>query len=219
MPVRTPYYTLGLDPGKAQDPTGLALIESYPAEAVFRLRGLYRFPLGTPQTQLPALLAPRLTKPPLAGRIRIAIDANGIGGPIVELFRQQLPRIDLYAITSTAGIHTGGSTRDPHVPKQDLIATTSVILEQGRLRIATALHETQTLRDELLSFQRTTTEHGHDTFGARSGQHDDLVLALSLALWLLEHRPIPNPNLRTILIPRRRYPRLVATGEGLNYSI
>jgi hypothetical protein len=83
MPDRTPYYTLGLDPGKAQDPTGLALIESYPDEALLRLRGLYRFPLGTPQTQLPALLAPRLTKPPLAGRIRIAIDANGIGGPIV----------------------------------------------------------------------------------------------------------------------------------------
>ena len=193
-----PYYTLGLDLGKARDPSALVIIESYLDDDVYRLRGLQRFPLGTPLTELPILLEPRLTKPPLASRVRIAVDATGIGDPIVELLRDRLPRIDVYAITITAGDSVTGKPKDPRVPKQDLIATTSVILEQGRLRIATAMRETQTLRDELLSFKYTPTEHGHHTFGASRGQHDDLVISLSLALWLLEERRIRNPNLPTV---------------------
>lgn len=209
------FYTLGLDLGKNRDPTALALIESDLDDDIDRLRGLHRFKLGTPLTQLPALLKPHLTAPPLAGRVRIAIDATGIGGAIVELFREQLPRIDVYAVTITSGASVSGTRNDPHVPKQDLIATTSVILEQGWLRIAKAMRETETLRDELLSFQQSTTEHGHDTFGAPSGQHDDLVIALSLALWLREERPIRDPNLPTVSWAKGDIPGIVKMGEGI----
>ena len=204
-----PFYTLGLDPGKARDPTALALIESDYDDDIDRLRELHRFPLGTPLTELPALLTPRLTTPPLAGRVRIAIDATGIGGAIVELLRQRLPRIDVHAITITSGASVTGTRKDPRVPKQDLIATTSVILEQGFLRIAKDMRETETLRDELLSFQQNSTEHGHDTFGATSGQHDDLVIALSLALWLAEKQPLRDPNLPTISWARGDIPGIV----------
>jgi hypothetical protein len=209
---RQPYYTLGLDLGRSQDPTALALIESHPGESIFRLRGLHRFPLGTPNTELIALLERRLTTKPLAGRVRLAVDATGIGGAFVDLFHQKLPQIDLFAITITAGTAVGGDRKNPHVPKYDLIASTSVILETGRLRIANDMRETTTLRDELLSFRSTRTEHGNYTYGARSGQHDDLVLALSLALWLLQHRRLRNPNQRNIAWDKGEIPGIVPSG-------
>ena len=34
--------------------------------------------------------------------------------------------------------------------------------------------------DELQSFRVTLTANGHDTYAARSGEHDDLVLAVAL---------------------------------------
>jgi len=210
-------YVLGLDLGKENDPTALALIESDPSTSDLRVRALDRYPLGTPLTSLPGLLKPRLTSPPLAGHVRLAVDASGLGGPIVDLLRQQLPAITLYAITITAGNNEGGNHKNPNVPKQDLIATTIVHLEQGLLCIANDMPETRTLRDELLSYRRTTTGHGNDTYGADTGQHDDLVIALSLALWLHKNRRIGYLNTTHSVVPRGEIPGIVPMGDGLNY--
>jgi hypothetical protein len=211
------YYTIGLDLGKKRDPTALALLESDFSTGERRLRGLHRFPLGTPYGDLPTLLEPRLSNPPLAKRVRLAIDASGIGAPIVEQMRRQLPAIDIYAITITAGHNVSGNRRNPNVPKQDLIATTIVTFEQGLLRIAPEMRETQNLTDELLSFRRASTEHDHETYNAEYGQHDDLVLALSLALWLDEERPIPDPNRPTVFWDDGDIPGIVPMGAGINY--
>jgi hypothetical protein len=210
-----PYYTIGLDPGKEHDPTALAVIEFDHSTDDLRLRGLHRFRLGTPYTDLPGLLEHRLSSPPLAGRVRLAIDATGLGAPIVDQFRQQLPALDLYAITITAGRNTSGNYRNPHVPKQDLIGGTIVALEQGYLRIAANMRETPTLTDELLTYQQTRTEHDNDTYGAETGHHDDLVLALSLALWLTENRPIGYLNTSNSVVPRGDIPGIVPMGDGL----
>ena len=60
----------------------------------------------------------------------------------------------------------------------------------GRLRIAAALPEADTLVRELLAFQVKITAAAHDTYGAwREGTHDDLVLAVALACWHAESRP------------------------------
>lgn len=185
-----PFYVLGLDPGQAHDPTALALIEwNRRDEPIYHLRALHRFPLGTPYTELPAALIRRLTKEPLAGRLAVAIDATGVGAPVVDHFRQQISAVPIYAITITAGTTVSGKGKAPHVPKLDLIQTSSVIFEQRRIRIAANMRETNTLREELLAYRRNS-EHGHDTFAAASGSHDDLVLALSLAPWTAENKDL-----------------------------
>jgi hypothetical protein len=43
--------------------------------------------------------------------------------------------------------------------------------------------EVPTLINELLSYQVQISDAGHDSYNARSGAHDDLVLAVSLAAW------------------------------------
>lgn len=197
-----PYYTLGLDLGKWTDPAALAVLESDSSTTVLRLVGLKRFPLGTAYTEILHVLEQRLESAPLAGRVRLAVDASGVGAPFVDQFRQQLPAIEMYAITITAGSNVHGDRRNPHVPKQDLIATTALILETGRLRIATEMRETPTLIDELLSYQYTRNERGYDTYDASAGQHDDLVIALSLALWLTRNQRIRNRSQRASWVDR-----------------
>src|SRR5262249_48005839 len=159
---------------------------------IYRIRGLHRFPLQTPYTHIPKALEPRLTREPLAARTSLAIDATGVGAPVVDTFRDQLPAVRSYAITITSGSTVPGDHHNPHVPKEDLISTTSILLEKGRLRIAANMRNTQTLIDELLAFRRATTPRGRDTYGAANGDHDDLVLALSLALWTAANRRPPR---------------------------
>jgi hypothetical protein len=77
------------------------------------------------------------------------------------------------------------------------------------------MRHTNALVDELLAYRRTTNERGTDTYAAASGSHGDLVIALSLALWLAENRPIRDPNLPTISVPKGDIPGIVPMGESL----
>jgi hypothetical protein len=189
--MAVPHYTLGIDIGKANDPTALALIE-HPLvqKPVYQVRALHRFRLGTPYPTLVERIMGRLSEKPLAGLTRVAIDSTGVGAPVVDLFKSQRRPSDIYAITITSGTSIGGAGYRRTVPKRDLIHTTAVILQQQRLRIATDLPDTAALVDELLSYRIKITDAGHDRYEPASSQdHDDLLLALSLALWLAERNP------------------------------
>src|SRR4051794_36787501 len=54
---------------------------------------------------------------------------------------------------------------------------------------------TKTLQEELINFRVKVSLAGRDSYGAsaewREGNHDDLVLALALALWHGENRVTP----------------------------
>lgn len=200
------HYTLGIDVGQANDPTALALIESETGKKpVYKLTALHRFPLGRSYPQLVSDVSRRVNEAPLAGRTRLAIDATGVGAPIVDLFNDGVqPRSAIYAITITGGTSVGGAPQHPTVPKRDLINTTAVVLQQRRLRIARDMLDTAPLIDELLSHRVKKSESGHDSYGpASSRDHDDLLLALSLALWLAETRPFSYAR---ISWPRGRIP-------------
>jgi hypothetical protein len=201
-----PHYTLGIDIGKANDPTALALIEHQLQETpVYQVRALHRFRLGTAYPTLVEAVMSRLAAKPLAGLTRIAIDSTGVGLPVVDLFRSQPRRpSDIYAITITSGTSVGGAGYNRTVPKRDLINTTAVILQQQRLRIAAELRDTNALANELLSYRVKISDTGHDRYEPASSQdHDDLLMALSLALWTAERHPV---RYATFSVPRGRIP-------------
>jgi hypothetical protein len=196
--VMQPYHLIGLDPGQATDPTALVLLAwDSPDQPIYRLRGAHRFPLGTPYTELATALKPRLGKAPLAGRVALAIDATGVGAPVVDHFRHEITNVAIYAITITAGTSVTGTGTQPHVPKRDLVSTASVVLEQRRLRVAANMRQTDTLIEELLAYRRTTSEGGNDSYAAASGSHDDLVMALALALWTAENKNLAPRTYRS----------------------
>jgi hypothetical protein len=61
-----------------------------------------------------------------------------------------------------------------------------VALQTGKLRIANGMKHANDLRQELLDFQVRYGRAGHERYEARhSAVHDDLTVALMLALWSL----------------------------------
>ena len=70
------------------------------------------------------------------------------------------------------------------MPTRDLVTGLQVRLEKEELRIPEVLDVARTLVTELMNMKVRISDSGHDAYGAfRSGEHDDLVLALGLACW------------------------------------
>jgi hypothetical protein len=116
---------------------------------------------------------------PLAGST-LAVDETGVGRPVVDLFRQANLSAQLRPFTITCGSAVTFNT----VAKKQLVGAVQAPLCSGRLRFAAELELTPVLQKELQNFRVTVDEQTrNETFAAwRNADHDDLVLALALAL-------------------------------------
>jgi hypothetical protein len=186
-------FFIGLDLGQTQDFTALAVLERSKtvAPAVYSVRHLQRYPLGTPYTAIVPAVARLASAPLLNGRVTLVVDQTGVGRPLVELLSREPGIPALVPVTITGG-HAVTITADGsrHVPKKELVACLQLLFQDRRLKIARGLPEAEVLTQELLNFRVKITAAANETFGAwRDGQHDDLVLAVALACWLAEREP------------------------------
>ncbi len=158
----------------------------------YQCRYLHRWPLRTPYPQIVADVSTRLNSEPLCARPRpwLATDNTGVGAPVTDLLRVEEQAGNLRAQLEPIQI-TGGDTVSydsglTRVPKRDLVSVTQVALQTGKLKIAPTLPLADTLVRELQNFKvKINLETAHDSYGAwREGEHDDLVLALALSLWI-----------------------------------
>ena len=70
------------------------------------------------------------------------------------------------------------------MPKRDLMVGLQLMFDQGQLRIARGLPETEVLMKELMGMRVRISASGHKSYGSgRETPHDDLVLAVVLACW------------------------------------
>ena len=111
-------------------------------------------------------------------------DCRAVG----DIFNQA--RLKPIKVTITAGNEEGQSGYARFtVPKQVLVSTLDAMMHTGELRIAKDLRETPALETELKDFRRHVSEAGRYSFTqARTGAHDDLVLAVAIALWRAARR-------------------------------
>ncbi len=183
-------YIVGVDLGQVQDYTAVAVAERQRQEphATYQIRHLERFPLGTPYPVVADRVSTLVHMPPLQRDVALAVDATGVGMPVVDLLKQHcgstsiLGGVPILAITITGGEAVSQEGHQYRVPKRDLVSTLQVLLQGGRLKVAQDLPEAATLVKELLNFKVKITIHAHDTYGARrEGTHDGLVLAVALA--------------------------------------
>jgi len=147
---------------------------------IFQVGHAERVPLGTSYPDIVAYVGGLLRK--LPGDTELVIDFTGVGRPIFDMFVYSgiLP----VGVIITAG-HT--ETRDGmvfSVPKLTLVSRLQALLHKAQLKILRELDEAETLVRELQDFRVEYTAAGHLTFNARAGKHDDLVLALAIAVWL-----------------------------------
>ena len=154
-------------------------------EPVYELRYLERLPLGTLYPEVVGRIKALLSTPPLADECALAVDATGVGVAVTDMLRNAGLHFDGVTITSGEKETREGSRW--RVPKRDLISACQVLFQQRRLKIAASLPEAKTLTDELVGFRYKITQASNLTYESwREGAHDDLVLALSLAVWEAE---------------------------------
>jgi hypothetical protein len=198
FPDPTTRFFIGLDVGQRRDPSAIAVIartettynDRDPVTYAFRkevttsLAYLERIPLGTEYHDVVARVRSVAQMPDLLGRCSIAIDATGPGMPVVELARAARIGCDIAPVVITGGERETYNNGVYGVPKRDLITRLQLMLECGELRVSAELREASVLVEELRNMRVKVSLGGHETFEHwRSGQHDDLVLAVALACW------------------------------------
>jgi hypothetical protein len=200
-------FVLGVDLGQAHDFTALVILELLEDE--LHARHIERLPLDMPYPQQVDRVAALASSPELAHSVRVAVDATGVGRPVVDMLRDELrpSRTPLVAITITGGTAATHIGSRWSVPKRDLIGAAQVALQTRELKIAAALPEAQTLADELRAYRVQISDDGRDSYGnGRTAPNDDLVLATAIAVYCTTRR---SPGARAVhagcvISPHRR---------------
>lgn len=187
------YSFLGLDLGQRNDYSAIAVIDvvedisnrrdpvtfEFYKTTRFCLRGVHRFPLGTAYTDIPGLVRASVVQPPpghLGARPRttLAVDAGGPGLPVVELLRRAGLDCGILPAIITGGamgsLMPGGIYS---VPRRALVSLIRVALESQMLVFPANLPLREELTAELVALEPA---------GGQS-KHDDMAIAIALALW------------------------------------
>ena len=101
---------------------------------------------------------------------KMLVDSTGAGEPVFEELKKAGCRVEPYPFT--------------HASKSALIDNLSLLLEQTKLVLPRPDIWPEGI-DELEAFEFSVTEAGTVRTSAPSGAHDDCVIALALAAWLL----------------------------------
>ena len=205
--------TIGVDLAQSRDRTVLVAVDSFRLEpeptieemnAINPVRDALRGRVRTPRAQLhheivhidrlPAGIgypeqvvrivqtASALSVEETAG---LVVDATGVGRPVVDMIRSAC-EFPLRAVTITGGSEVVKAGRDYSVPKADLVGVLEVTLSTRQLHVVAGLPHTEELDKELRAFGYELGVTGKPRYEGK-GAHDDIVTALSLALWGVEH--------------------------------
>jgi len=203
--MRALGFVCGVDLGTRQDHSAIVLVEkmtpaapeaesadTWPSpyrvptsETHFRVRELGRLPLATSYTTAARSIADVIHNlnvydpdhPP-----RLFLDTTGVGAPVVDALEQFLPTgVKAIRVLWTAGERLRRVNGEYHVGKAWLVSRLQALIDVGRISVPDTEQAHQWL-DELMSFEIQITDHGSVIAGARSGQHDDLVMSLALTI-------------------------------------
>jgi hypothetical protein len=197
---------IGVDLGQLNDFTAAAVLErsltlgpsGWPERNslgfplyTFTCVAIKRYELGTPYARITDHVVSQLKRPEMGPSPRVVLDATGVGIGVEEMFRSALSGRDYacHAISITAGrVWSVVARHRYHVSKVHVVGELRSVLEAGRLRVPRNLDHAATLGRELSNFRVKLTDAGAETFSAREGQHDDLVLSIALPVWLASQR-------------------------------
>ncbi len=206
-------YVVGVDLGKSQDFTALAVnqvsefeIRSYERTAfepapgsvvkrektvLHRIRNVARLPAGTSYPDIFRIVRDVMGQLQATRRgNQLVVDATGVGRPVVDAMQEAGMRP--IAVTITGGRDVNEvSAKEFTVPKRLLASTLDIAFHQDRLQITRDAPHSDVLRGELATFSSKISVNGTETFEHwRESQHDDLVLAVAMAVWRGENLPV-----------------------------
>lgn len=190
-------YLLGLDFGKQRSHSAYVVLERAnrvgsqfdkhtrmrPWRPVLRIRRIERFPLGTEYTKVLHEIWKILRPPLLRDRTYIAYDATGVGIALRETLRQANLPATLLPCTIAAQSERKPDFFTEVIGKAELVQFLRFMLQSKYLVVNPELPLAPALLEELQNFEQLRSSAGNRLFRGRSSGHDDLVMALSLAVW------------------------------------
>ena len=178
--------TMGVDLGQRRDYSAI-VVDHRGDDDTHRLRHIERPRLGTPY--------PKIIKRVIQIRERlekrtgytpsIFLDATGVGRPVVDEFQRKGITVNPVTITAGESIteeRVDGLT-EIHVGKLALISRLDVLLSAGRIEWDGSTKGGKLLTSELHRFQVKVSQSGTLQLEAERAAHDDLVIALALAVF------------------------------------
>ncbi len=187
---------VGCDIGQRVDPTAIVVIEPQRRDGVthYLARRVERMPLGTTYPLVADRIAGIVTglrsrSQTLERRgesfhVEVAIDATGIGLAIGDLLRER--GIYPISVLFTGGDKINEQQDQISMGKGWMVGRLQVLLQSGRIHLPMT-PDAQALVDELINYEITVNDHANASFNARQGKHDDLVIALGLAVGMERH--------------------------------
>jgi hypothetical protein len=205
-PIRNISWYVGLDLGKQQDPS--ALVAAKRTELVdlktkrpvksYVVPHIQRWPLGTTYPTIVKDTNRFMAMPKIAGAV-LVVDGTGVGQAVVDMFREagalQLGQTVSYSMIPV--MITGGKNAIWHegdlnwnVAKIRLVSVMQALISSELIKVVPTLELAKTLEREIKNFKVKITEQANETFAAwRAGEHDDIVLALAVAMFIAEKCP------------------------------
>jgi len=202
-------FIVGIDLGQARDYTAVAFVEmiedeigrphdkDYDVERRFEVPQITRFPLGVSYVEVVNEIAKAVKHLPGADRVTLVVDATGCGRPVVDYMRQhdlvQKYGADLRPVTIVGGQTVTADADGWHVPKRVLVSNMKVLIETGAVKFRAGMEEAAAVKKEMAAFKVKISAAGNDSYEAwRESDHDDMVLATSIALWVGKERLCSN---------------------------
>jgi hypothetical protein len=216
--TRKTRVALGYDPAQSFDESALVLVESVrepiqvlqgdPLKAVdwrtlrqrlgpqqLYVRKIRRLPKHTPYPQQVEMVRTMIDNAARIGkRAELVIDITGVGLPIAQM----MPASNLYPtrILITSGNEVTRANGDWRVPKKVLVGLLDSHLNNGELALPGLSKygntaddlEIKELKKQMQSFVAGYSANGSATYAASGQGKDDLVLALSYAVFALSER-------------------------------
>jgi hypothetical protein len=185
-----PSYFVVLDLGQSQDYSALCILERHGLskdDHTFDCRHLPRWKLRTGYPEIIVDTGRMMNSDQLQSGLKrplLAIDATGVGAPVIDLFKRERMRAKLEPIQITGGSEVTKKTARPASRNAIWCQSFKSHYKIKHSKIAPSSPDAETLIRELGNFKVKITDNAYDTYGAwREGTHDDLVLAVALALW------------------------------------
>lgn len=111
----------------------------------------------------------------------LGIETNGVGWPAYRTLVDKLGNRNIIGVTTVSGMDdkpfSGGQVKMPRLAALD---NTRVLMETNRLKMRANAPGAEHLSEELAAFVWASRNRPE----AVNGMHDDLVMALAIALWL-----------------------------------
>jgi phage FluMu gp28-like protein len=176
----TRIFSVGVDIGRVNDPTAIVALELIGLSAL-HVAKCERLPLGMQFAQQVAEVQRVLASHALrSATYGVTVDATGVGAPVVEMMRAAGVQ-GMLALSICSG---AGDVRRGTVGKGDLITGAQIAIQSGAVKANPKMAGVADLLGELRNYRvKQNTNTGNLSWNAREGEHDDLVLALCLAVY------------------------------------